>query len=65
MLGHSKLCLSKSRLYPRFMSSVHVPPRLFYGFYLPGIIAVRPNNSFKPSPLRGLGPTGTASGGPA
>ena len=24
-----------------------------------------PNNSFKPSPLRGLGPTGTASGGPA
>ena len=25
----------------------------------------RPNNSFKPSPLRGLGPTGTASGGPA
>ena len=26
---------------------------------------VRPNNSFKPSPLRGLGPTGTASGGPA
>ena len=26
---------------------------------------LRPNNSFKPSPLRGLGPTGTASGGPA
>ena len=26
---------------------------------------VPPNNSFKPSPLRGLGPTGTASGGPA
>ena len=29
------------------------------------ILGVAPNNSFKPSPLRGLGPTGTASGGPA
>ena len=26
---------------------------------------VRSNNSFKPSPLRGLGPTDSASGGPA
>ena len=29
------------------------------------VIALGPNNSFKPSPLRGLGPTGSASGGPA
>ena len=29
------------------------------------IMRVAPNNSFKPSPLRGLGPTGTALGGPA
>ena len=28
-------------------------------------LQVRSNNSFKPSPLRGLEPTGTASGGPA
>ena len=29
------------------------------------VLGRAPNNSFKPSPLRGLGPTGTASGGPA
>ena len=29
------------------------------------IMAKRSNNSFKPSPLRGLGPTDPASGGPA
>ena len=29
------------------------------------IRGLAPNNSFKPSPLRGLGPTGTAMGGPA
>ena len=29
------------------------------------IMGLRSNNSFKPSPLRGLGPTDPASGGPA
>ena len=29
------------------------------------VMELLPNNSFKPSPLRGLGPTGTSSGGPA
>ena len=40
-------------------------PNQFLGPFAAAFIAVRSNNSFKPSPLRGLGPTGTASGGPA
>ena len=34
-------------------------------FSLRGLSLMAANNSFKPSPLRGLGPTGAASGGPA
>ena len=36
-----------------------------YSLWAHVLSVVPPNNSFKPSPLRGLGPTGSASGGPA
>jgi len=45
------------------ISSLIVPLKLQK--HWAAISSVRANNSFKPSPLRGLGPTDPASGGPA
>ena len=58
---HAAICSRLFRLFPAsdlVLKQIHLASGLVLPYSLP-------NKSFKPSPLRGLGPNRTATGGPA